>query len=63
MNGKGSKQRPRQVGGKEFADNWDRVFATPCCGKPGKCGCDDGPVWEVKVSEAMMPFWPIRRVR
>ena len=26
MNGKGSKQRPRQVRREEYEDNWDRVF-------------------------------------
>jgi hypothetical protein len=27
-NGKGSKQRPRQVGASQYNNNWDKVFST-----------------------------------
>jgi hypothetical protein len=26
MDGKGDKQRPKQVTGKEYRDNWDKIF-------------------------------------
>ena len=26
MNGKGDRQRPKQVSDKEYKDNWDKIF-------------------------------------
>ena len=46
MNGKGSKQRPRQVGRDKWLRNWERTFNSPKClwCEKEKCDCHRG--WE-----------------
>lgn len=45
MNGKGDKQRPRQIRYDKWVDNYDRIFRgnlmSECCGASSRYGLDE----------------------